>query len=162
MEGAVGLVASFAGLLALSGTIIKTGYSFYYPIKEFDQELQSINRDVAQIEYYLKALQPLVTTLEESPLPASLNPGKSFESIVRSDDIVACTAILEDVKKLYEKSIKVKGRPARNILRRCLWPLSRKEVYDLVKRLERNKSALHEALTAHGLYGNPLGKLILQ
>jgi hypothetical protein len=155
METVVGLAASFAGLLALSGTIIKSSHSFYYPIKEFDQELQSINRDIAQIEYYLKAMRPLVIALDETPSPASLATGMSLEPILRSDDIIACKASLEDVKKLYEKSIKVKGRPARNLLKRCLWPLSRKDVYELVKRLERNKSALHEALTAHGLYDTP-------
>ena len=147
----IGLAASFAGLLALTSTVIKTGHSFYYPIREFDRELQSIYRDIAQIEYQLNAMIPLITALKERPPPAFLAATVPSEPILRSDEIIACKATLEEVKKLYEKSIKVKGRPARNLLKRSLWPLSRKEVYEIVQRLERHKSAFHESLTAHGL-----------
>jgi hypothetical protein len=145
MAEAVGLAASIAGLLTFTASLVKAGHSFYYPFVEFIREVESIKYDVELLEKQLKALKPLIDKLVQHPLPHPTS------LIIGMDSLDACTSTLNDIKKLYQQSAAVVGRPTRNMLKRFMWPMSRSEVHDIVRRLDGHKSSFTLVLTGYGM-----------
>ena len=148
---AIGLAASLAGLVALAASVVKAGNSFFHPFHEFTREVESIKREVLQLEGLLHDLQPLVDTIAQNPMAASSTHASSQKSELGLREIKSCTETLQEVKRLYEKSLPKENRPVQNIAKRFLWPISRDEVQDIIERLERHKSTFTLSLVAHGL-----------
>jgi hypothetical protein len=145
----IGLAASFAGLLALTGSVVVAGRSFYHPFKEFRLEIESLKIDVAQLEELLLSLNPLLQLSAEKALSGTYSRSKSA---LRHEEVEVCIGTLTAIKKVYEKSSPKDGRVIRNFSKRIAWPISRRELVDLRKKLDSHKLALNIALTAYQVY----------
>jgi Fungal N-terminal domain of STAND proteins len=144
----IGIASSVVGLVTFATNLIDAGHAFSTPFKEFREQVEAVKREIEQLWRLLIELQQLVDGLKTQD--HAILPWQN--SLLRLDEINACRNTLTKVEKLYNKSCPKEGKVVRNFSRRYVWPVAKKEIEEIMQRLERHKSTFILALNARGMY----------
>ncbi|KAF9767498.1 hypothetical protein IL306_015319 [Fusarium sp. DS 682] len=135
MAEAIGLAASIAGLVQLTGTVFKHVTKFCKEAKDATQA-----RELAGI---FENLRLLATALED----------KQSNSALKPEHLDSCQKTLHEINNRLVKAHSDfnSGKPAKRFARRLKWPFSLQETKDLVGELANHRSNLHLALSADSM-----------
>lgn len=143
MAEAVGLAASIAGLVQLTGSVFKQVTKFCKEAKDAPskaQELATQTRDLAGI---FENLRLLASALEDRDSSSALKP----------QHLESCEKTLKEINSKLHKALSDfdGGKSARRFVRRLKWPFSLQETKDLVADLANHRANLHLALSADSM-----------
>ncbi|EXK35992.1 hypothetical protein FOMG_09184 [Fusarium oxysporum f. sp. melonis 26406] len=143
MAEAVGLAASIAGLVQLTGSVFKQVTKFCKEAKDAPskaQELATQTRDLAGISENLRLL-------------ASALEDRGSNSVLKPQHLESCEKTLQEIKDKLHKALSDfdGGKSARRFVRRLKWPFSLQETKDLVADLANHRANLHLALSADSM-----------
>ena len=133
--------SAIAGLVALSGTIISTGYKYIATVRHAPQELRLLLSEVAALNELLDKLQLLASTTDES------KSTKVFDNFVQGGAIATCTELFRSVENSIQKCVQIEGQSKRNFAKRLIWPFKESETKEILQKLERMKSTLSTAVS---------------
>lgn len=140
MAEAIGLVASVAQLISLSGALLAGGYSFLSTISRAPAEIRTLLTETAAVNSLLGQLQ-LIS--EDSTAPASRD---ALQSLERLGVLQECRDTLDFVQRVLEKCQHEVGKDVQNFGRRLKWPFKEKETKDALQRLHNLRSVLANAV----------------
>lgn len=143
MAEAVGLAASIAGLVQLTGSVFKQVNKFCKEAKDAPskaQELATQTRDLAGI---FENLRLLASALED----------RGSNSVLKPQHLESCEKTLQEINGKLHKALSGFdiGKSARRFVRRLKWPFSLEETKDLVADLANHRANLHLALSADSM-----------
>lgn len=127
MADPLSIASAIAGLLALSGTILSSGYKYVHDVKDAPQELRQLLRDTAALDALLDQLRAL--TSREGAVRSTFNVLANGSAI---DD---CRELLGSLHRLMEECEQVPGQKKRNFVKSLVWPLKESGTQKLLVRL---------------------------
>lgn len=132
------LSASIAGIAGFAETIVSKTYKYIKDAKNADK---SIARFFAEVQALLWVLEGIKHTLK-----LMSDDNLRIEPSVRGH-IKNCLQLVKEVKDGLGDPEVAKQSPFKKIWRHLKWPFDKDETEDLVKRLERQKTALSLAFS---------------
>lgn len=149
------IAASVAGLIGLTGQLVRFGYTYASGVLEYRRELQEITNEAVQLSGILCAIQPLVGDAGNA---AQLVTGdwshqsrlESKSQILQVDEIAACEQTLLEITQELVRLSPQAGEFWKNTAKRLQWSLKRVPLVTLLARLERHKTTFSLALSAFG------------
>lgn len=149
------LAASIAGVIQISGLLISSCYEYGCALSDAPTEQRQLLTEISTLSGLLLGLQFQVN---EGSGDQKSNIG------VMHDSIMECHIILKDLAAKLEsaklRDIQETKGGARTVVmkrklgivaKRALWPLKRKDVMELVNKLERQKATMTMALSTDNL-----------
>ncbi|KAJ4352365.1 uncharacterized protein N0V89_007713 [Didymosphaeria variabile] len=140
MAEVIGVVASVAQLVHLSGTLLAGGYGFLAKVTRAPTEIRSLLTETAAINSLLGQLQDVTGSTSKAA------PDDALQALQRTGVFEECTETLRTVEKALAKCEQLHGQDARNFGRRLVWPFKEKETKDALQRLYRLRGLLADAL----------------
>jgi len=140
MAEAIGLVASCAQLIHLSGTLLAGGYSFLSQVSRAPTEMRSLLTEAAAVNSLLSQLQVIADTTPDS---AVLDALSTLDGLGVFQE---CKATLSFIQTALARCQQDAGKDLRNFGRRLAWPFKEKETKDAVQRLHRLRGILANAM----------------
>ncbi|KAF5981885.1 hypothetical protein FCOIX_4024 [Fusarium coicis] len=143
MAEAIGLAASIAGLVQLTGSVFKQLTKFYKEAKDAPSKAQDLATQTRDLAGIFENLRLLASALEERDSNPALKP----------QHLESCQKTLNEINSRLEKALSDfdGGKSARRFVRRLKWPFSLQETKDLVAELANHRANLQLALTADSM-----------
>lgn len=140
MAEAIGVVASCAQLVHLSGTLLAGGYGFLSQVARAPVEMRSLLTEAAAVNSLLGQLQAIA---DNAPNSATVNALTTLEGLGVFQE---CRTTLQFIQTALTRCQQDAGKDLRNFGRRLAWPFKEKETKDAVQRLHRLRGVLANAL----------------
>ncbi|KAF4954325.1 hypothetical protein FGADI_5348 [Fusarium gaditjirri] len=143
MAEAIGLAASIAGLVQLTGSVFKLVTKFCKEAKDAPSKAQELATQARELAGIFENLRLLASALEERDSNSALKP----------QHLESCQKTLDDIDRKLDKTLSdfEGGKSARRFVRRLKWPFSLQETKDLVAELANHRANLHLALSADSM-----------
>ncbi|KAF4965524.1 hypothetical protein FSARC_6704 [Fusarium sarcochroum] len=143
MAEAVGLAASIAGLVQLTGSVFKLVTKFCKEAKDAPSKAQELATQARELAGILENLRLLATSLETRDPDCSL----------KTQYLDSCQQTLDGIHVKLEKAQDdfESGKSGKRFLRRLKWPFSLSDTKDLVADLANHRANLHLALSADSM-----------
>jgi hypothetical protein len=140
MAEVIGLLASVAQLVHLSGTLLAGGYGFLSTVSRAPSENRSLLTEAAAVNSLLGQLQLIA---ESTTVPASDDAVHDLERLGVFDE---CQGTLEFISNALARCQQEAGKDVKNLGRRLKWPFKEKETKDALQRLHLLRSVLANAV----------------
>ncbi|KAG5792480.1 hypothetical protein H9Q69_008490 [Fusarium xylarioides] len=143
MAEAIGLAASIAGLVQLTGSVFKLLTKFYKEAKDAPSKAQDLATQTRDLAGIFENLRLLASALEERDSNPALKP----------QHLESCQKTLNEINSKLDKALSDfdGGKSARSFVRRLKWPFSVQETKDLVAELANHRANLQLALAADSM-----------
>ncbi|KAH7002610.1 ankyrin repeat-containing domain protein [Ilyonectria destructans] len=143
MAEAVGLAASIAGLVQLTGAVFKLVTKFCKEAKDAPAKVQDLATQTRELAGVLENLRLLASSLETRDSNCSL----------KMQHLDACAQTLGTISSKLEKAQADfdSGKAVRTFSRRLKWPFSLSDTKDLAADLASHRATLHLALSADSM-----------
>lgn len=139
MADPLSVASGIAGLLALSGTILATGYKYVHDVKDAPQELRLLLRETAALDAMLDQVRALASRKGTAR--------STFSEFANGTAIDDCKELLGSLHRLIEQCEQVPGQKKRNFVKSLVWPLREGETRKLLVRLKQLMDTFTAALT---------------
>jgi hypothetical protein len=140
MAEVIGLVASVAQLVHLSGTLLAGGYGFLCTVTRAPSEIRSLLTEAAAVNSLLGQLQLIA---ESTSGPSTNDAVQALKCLGVFDE---CQATLEFIRNALARCQQDAGKDVQNFGRRLKWPFKEQETKDALQRLHRLRSVLANAV----------------
>ncbi|KAF4342071.1 hypothetical protein FBEOM_4002 [Fusarium beomiforme] len=143
MAEAIGLAASIAGLVQLTGSVFIKVTKFCKEAKDAPSKAQELATQARELAGIFENMRLLVSALEERDSNSALKP----------QHLESCQKTLTEINSKLDKAQSdfAAGKSAKRFARRLKWPLSLQETKDLVADLANHRANLHLALSADSM-----------
>ncbi|KAM0237912.1 hypothetical protein ACHAP5_008810 [Fusarium lateritium] len=143
MAEAVGLAASIAGLVQLTGSVFKLVTKFCREAKDAPSKAQELATQTRELAGIFENLRLLASSLETS----SSNPS------LKTQHLDMCQGTLDEINTTLDKAQADfdSGKSAKRFARRLKWPFSLSETKDLVADLAGHRATIQLALSADSM-----------
>nr|RBQ93950.1 hypothetical protein FVER53263_13373 [Fusarium verticillioides] len=143
MAEAIGLAASIAGLVQLTGSVFKLLTKFCKEAKDAPSKAQDLATQTRDLAGIFENLRLLASALEERESNPALKP----------QHLESCQKILNEISSKLDNALSDfdGGKSARRFVRRLKWPFSVQETKDLVAELANHRANLQLALAADSM-----------
>ncbi|KAM0435547.1 hypothetical protein ACHAQK_008108 [Fusarium lateritium] len=143
MAEAVGLAASIAGLVQLTGSVFKLVTKFCREAKDAPSKAQELATQTRELAGIFENLRLLASSLETS----SSNPS------LKMQHLDMCQGTLDEINTTLDKAQADfdSGKSAKRFARRLKWPFSLSETKDLVADLAGHRATIQLALSADSM-----------
>jgi hypothetical protein len=161
------IAASLAGLITITGQLVRFGFTFGSTVHDHQKEVQGITNEVVQLSGILHAIQPIVedaerirhtppqTGCEGADVAGSL---RNKRLIIPVEEIVACENTMVEISQELGKVSLQAGKFWSNTAKRLHWSVKQAPLSTLLNRLERHKATFSLALSAHSTYVTSFGQ----
>lgn len=140
MAEVIGVIASVAQLVHLSGTLLAGGYNFLTQVARAPTEVRSLLTEAAAVNSLLSQLQLIADDASNTSFADAL---KSLDSLGVFQE---CQTTLKFIQNALARCQQDAGKDLRNFGRRLAWPFKEKETKDAMQRLHRLRSVLANAV----------------
>jgi hypothetical protein len=144
MGEVVGVIASIAQLVQISGTLLADGYGFLSKVHKAPSELRGLLAETAAINSLLEQLQAIADSI-----PKPVSPDDALKALERLGVFQECLSTLKSIQKALDTCEQTHGKDVRNFGRRLMWPFKEKETKDALQRLHRLRGLLANAIEAN-------------
>ncbi|KAF5591047.1 hypothetical protein FPANT_5780 [Fusarium pseudoanthophilum] len=143
MAEAIGLAASIAGLVQLTGSVFKLLTKFCKEAKDAPSKAQDLATQTRDLAGIFENLRLLASALEERDSNPALKP----------QHLESCQQTLNEINSKLDKALSDfdGSKSARRFVRRLKWPFSLQETKDLVADLANHRANLQLALSADSM-----------
>ncbi|KAF5000238.1 hypothetical protein FGRMN_1870 [Fusarium graminum] len=143
MAEAVGLAASIAGLVQLTGSVFKIVTKFCREAKDAPSKAQELATQTRELAGIFENLRLLASSLETRDANPSL----------KTQHLDSCQRTLDGINTTLDKAQADfdSGKSAKRFARRLKWPFSLSETKDLVSDLAIHRATLQLALSADSM-----------
>ncbi|KAF4456693.1 hypothetical protein F53441_1249 [Fusarium austroafricanum] len=143
MAEAIGLAASIAGLVQLTGAVFKLTTKFCREAKDAPSKAQELATQARDLAGIFENLRLLASSLET----------RNSDSSLKTEHIDSCQSTLDEINKRLDKAQADfdSGKPGKRFSRRLKWPFSLSETKDLVADLSSHRANLTLALSADSM-----------
>ncbi|CAJ0554543.1 Ff.00g130560.m01.CDS01 [Fusarium sp. VM40] len=143
MAEAVGLAASIAGLVQLTGSVFKLVTKFCREAKDAPSKAQELATQTRELAGIFENLRLLASALETE----SSNPS------LKTHHLDSCQRTLDEINTTLNKAQADfdSGKSAKRFSRRLKWPFSLSETKDLVSDLANHRATVQLALSADSM-----------
>lgn len=140
MAEVVGVIASVAQLLHLSGTLLASGYGFLSKVSNAPAELRGLLTETAAVNSLLGQLQFIANSEAIAP------DHDGLQALERLGVFEECQSALAFVGTALTACQQIEGKRLKNFGRRLLWPFKEKDTKDALQRIHRLRGVLANAL----------------
>jgi hypothetical protein len=140
MAEVVGVVASVAQLVHLSGTLLAGGYSFLSKVARGPIEIRGLLTEVAAVNSLLSQLQLIADA------PSDPTTEQALSSLARLGVLQECKILLEFIELALARCKQEAGKDFQNFGKRLKWPFKEKETKDALQRLHQLRGVLANAV----------------
>ncbi|KAM0344975.1 hypothetical protein ACHAPU_006854 [Fusarium lateritium] len=143
MAEAIGLAASIAGLVQLTGSVFKLVTKFCREAKDAPSKAQELATQTRELAGIFENLRLLASSLEMR----NSNPS------LKTHHLDSCQRTLDEINTTLNKAQADfdSGKSAKRFARRLKWPFSLSETKDLVSELANHRATLQLALSADSM-----------
>ncbi|QKD56720.2 ankyrin repeat-containing domain protein [Fusarium oxysporum Fo47] len=143
MAEAIGLAASIAGLVQLTGSVFKLVTKFCKEAKDAPSKAQELATQARELAGIFENLRLLASSLE----------ARNSDCTLKTQHLHSCQQTLDEINNKLDKAQTDfdSGKPAKRFSRRLRWPFSLSETKDLVADLANHRDILHLALSADSM-----------
>lgn len=140
MAEVVGIIASVAQLVHLSGTLLAGGYGFLSKVARGPVEIRSLLTEAAAVNSLLGQLQLIADA------PSDVTIKDVLSSLARLGVLQECKTLLEFIELALARCQQEAGKDLQNFGKRLKWPFKEKETKDALQRLHQLRSVLANAV----------------
>ncbi len=142
---AIGLAASLASLLEISGKIVAAGYGYMSKVAHAPSRMRMVLSEVSSVNLVLGRLEEHVAST-----PASTG-GSVLHALSRNGIFEDCSNILRKIDGtvqicMAEGEAHSSKRDVKAFVKRSIWPMKEKETEEVLKYLDRLRSVLSDAI----------------
>lgn len=137
--------ASIAGLLTITGAIVKTGFKLLNDINDADETIKNLFYEVNSLYGILTSLSNVAEFLEADETATTHYQG-------RTHLIDACFNTLRKIEISLDNVSAKRNKRVDHMKQRLKWPLKVSETKNLLAEVERHKSAISLATTVDKMY----------
>ena len=141
----VGLAASLASLLEISGKIVTAGYGYISKVAHAPSRMRMVLSEVSSMDLVLGRL-------EECSVHQSASGGTSIlYTLFRNGVFKDCAKVLKKIDGtvqtcMAESEAQSSKREVKAIVKRVVWPMKEKETEEILRHLDRLRSILSDAI----------------
>lgn len=143
MAEVVGVIASVAQLVHLSGTLLAGGYGFLSKVARAPSEIRSLLTETAAINSLLGQIQVIA---DSSSQPA---PDDALLALEKLEVFQECQTTLKSIQKALATCEQMHRKDVKNFGRRLIWPFKEKETKEALQRLHHLRGLLANAVEAN-------------
>jgi hypothetical protein len=136
--GLVGVAASVAQLVQISGTVLISGYGFLSKVTRAPSEMRELLTESAGLNCVLGQLQLLVDS--------STSPIDALIPLQELGIFKECQELLVSIKHSLDVCEQEYGKQMKNLGRRLIWPFKEKEIKEKLQRLTRIRGTISAAI----------------
>ncbi|CAF9915083.1 MAG: hypothetical protein ALECFALPRED_009973 [Alectoria fallacina] len=145
MAEAVGLAASLASLIEISGRVVAAGYGYISKVANAPSRMRMVLSEVSSVNLVLGRLEENLTTVS-TPTSTSV-----LDALSRIGVFEDCSNILRQIDStvqicMAEGEAHSSKHDVKAVLRRAIWPMKEKETEEVLKHLDRLRSVLSDAI----------------
>lgn len=145
MAEAIGLAASLASLIEISGTIVAAGYGYISKVVNAPSRMRMVLSEVSSVNLVLGRLEEHVATTSASTSTSVLN------ALSRNGVFEDCSNMLRKIDGtvqicMAESEAHSSKREVKAFMKRAIWPMKEKETEETLKQLDRLRSILSDAI----------------
>lgn len=140
MAEVIGIIASVAQLVHLSGTLLAGGYGFLSTVAHAPSEIRSLLTETAAVNSLLGQLQLIADAVPTGATEDAL------QSLDRLGVLKECRTTLDFVQKALARCQVEAGKEFQNLGKRLKWPFKEKETKDALQRLHHLRGVLANAV----------------
>jgi hypothetical protein len=140
MAEVIGIVASVAQLVHLSGTLLAGGYGFLSKVARAPSEIRGLLTEAAAVNSLLGQLQ-LIADSSTDPTTAD-----ALRTLGKLGVLQECKALLEFIEHALARCQQEAGKDFQNFGKRLKWPFKEKETKDALQRLHQLRGVLANAV----------------
>ena len=142
---AVGLAASLASLIEISGTLVAAGYGYISKVAHAPSRMRMVLSEVSSVNLVLGRLDEHVATTSASTSTSVLHV------LSRNGVFEDCSNILRKLDGtiricMAESEAQSSKSEAKAFIKRAIWPMKEKETEETLKHLDRLRSVLSDAV----------------
>ena len=142
---AVGLAASIASLLEISGKIVTAGYTYISKVVQAPSRMRMVLSEVSSVNLVLGRLE------EYSVHQSGSNGTSILDTLFRNGVFEECQDLLKRIDGtiqicMAESEAQFAKREAKAFIKRVIWPMKEKETQEILERLHRLRSVLSDAI----------------
>jgi hypothetical protein len=138
MAEVIGVIASVAQLVQISGALLAGGYGFLSTVSRAPSEIRSLLTETAAVNSLLGQLQVIADSKAAND--------DALQSLERLGVLQECQAILGFVQKALARCQQEAGKDFQNFGKRLKWPFKEKETKDALQRLHQLRGVLANAV----------------
>ncbi|KAH4197368.1 hypothetical protein HBI24_158410 [Parastagonospora nodorum] len=140
MAEVVGVAASVAQLVHLSGTLLAGGYGFLTKVARGPNEIRGLLTEAAAVNSLLSQLQLIADA------PSDPSTEQALSSLARLGVLQECKTLLEFIELALARCEQEAGKDFQNFGKRLKWPFKEKETKDALQRLHQLRGVLANAV----------------
>ncbi|KAM0153906.1 hypothetical protein ACHAQE_007445 [Botrytis cinerea] len=134
MAEVLGIASSIAGLVSLADTVVRLGYKYIRDVKDAEESVQSLVKEVNNLSGVLHSLENVAQALEAQDT--------SVHSSSKIINLHSCQITLEKITKQLEKAIP----EVKSTSQKLKWPFKKAAISELLKEIQNHKSTMIMAL----------------
>lgn len=143
---AVGIAASLASLVELSGKIVAAGYGYISKVAHAPSRMRMVLSEVASVNLVLGRLEEHVATTSASTSASVL------DALTHNGIFKDCSSILRNIDStiqicMAETQAHSSRHEVKAFMKRAIWPMKEKETEEVLRHLDRLRSVLSDATT---------------
>jgi hypothetical protein len=140
MAEAIGIIASVAQLVNLSGTLLAGGYGFLSQVARAPAEVRSLLTEAAAVNSLLSQLQLIADSDFD---PALFDALKALDGLGVFQE---CQTTFKFIQTALARCQHEAGKDLKNFGKRLAWPFKEKETKDAMQRLHCLRGVLANAV----------------
>ena len=142
---AVGLAASLASLLEISGKIVTAGYGYISKVAHAPSRMRMVLSEVSSVDLALGRLE------EYSAHQSGSGSTSLLYTLSRNGVFKDCTEVLKKIDGVVqtcmaESEAQSSKREVKAFMKRVVWPMKEKETQEILGHLDRLRSILSDAI----------------
>ncbi len=143
---AVGLAASLASLLEISGTIVTAGYGYLSKVAHAPTRMRMVLTEVSSVNLVLGRLEECSSARQSASGSASI-----LGMLLRNGVFEECKNVLKKIDGtiqmcMAESEAHSSKREVKAFMKRVIWPMKEKETDEVLEHLDRFRSILSDAI----------------
>ncbi|TEY55498.1 hypothetical protein BOTCAL_0232g00060 [Botryotinia calthae] len=140
MAEALGIASSIAGLVSLADTVVRLGYKYIRDVKDAEESVQSLVKEVNNLSGVLHSLENVAQALEAQDT--------SVHSSSKIINLHSCQITLEKITAQLEKAIP----EVKSTSQKLKWPFKKAAISELMKEIQNHKSTMMMALNTQQMW----------
>ncbi len=146
MAEAVGLAASLASLLEISGAIVTAGYGYLSKVANAPTRMRMVLTEVSSVNLVLGRLEECSSAHQSASSSASI-----LDMLSRNGVFEECKYVLKKIDGtiqmcMAESEAHSSKREVKAFMKRVIWPMKEKETDEVLEHLDRFRSILSNAI----------------
>ena len=142
---AVGLAASLASLLEISGKIVTAGYGYISKVAHAPSRMRMVLSEVSSVDLVLGRLE------EYSARRSGSGSASVLYTLSRNGVLKDCTEVLKKIDGtvqtcMAESEAQSSKHEVKAFIKRVVWPMKEKETKEILGHLDRLRSILSDAI----------------